>query len=68
MLAAREIERATGEEVDAVIFEDLGDLDDRLRGLAREKRLPGREIKLIVRAWVEKCLVEAKNLPDGTIS
>jgi len=42
MLAAREIERATEEEVDAVIFEDLGDLDDRLRGLAREKRLPGR--------------------------
>lgn len=67
MLAAREIERATEEEVDAVIFEDLGDLDDRLRGLAREKRLPGREIKPIVQAWVEKCLAEAKNLPEGTI-
>lgn len=29
---------------------------------------PAGEIKLIVRAWVEKCLVEAKNLPEGTIS
>ena len=41
-LAARGIERATEDEVEAVVFEFLGELDDYLRGLAREKRLPGR--------------------------
>ena len=41
-LAARGIERATEDEAEAVVFEFLGELDDYLRGLAREKRLPGR--------------------------
>jgi hypothetical protein len=58
-LAARGIERATTDEVDAVVCEVLGELDDYLRGLAREKRLPGREIKPIVQAWVEERLAEA---------
>ena len=55
-LAARGIERATEDEVDAVVFEVLGELDDYLRGLAREKRLPGREIKPIAQARVEERL------------
>ena len=58
-LAARGIERATEDEVDAVVFGVLGELDDYLRGLAREKRLPGREIKPIAQARVEERLAEA---------
>ena len=58
-LAARGIERATEDEAEAVVFEFLGELDDYLRGLAREKRLPGREIKPIAQARVEERLAEA---------
>ena len=42
MLIARGQMQPTEDEVEAVVFEVLGELDDYLRGLAREKRLPGR--------------------------
>ncbi|HPM55227.1 MAG TPA: hypothetical protein PK739_09940 [Methanoculleus sp.] len=59
MLIARGQMQPTEDEVDAVVFEVLGELDDYLRGLAREKRLPGREIQPIAQARVEERLAEA---------
>ena len=59
MLIDRGQMQPTADEVDAVVFEVLGELDDYLRGLAREKRLPGREIQPIAQARVEERLAEA---------
>ena len=58
-LAARGIERATEDEVDAVVFEVLGKLEAYLQGIARQKGLRGRDLKPIVQAWVEERLAEA---------
>ena len=67
-LAARGIERATEDEVDAVVFEVLGELEAYLQGLAREGGLRGRDLKPIVQAWVEERLAEAGagSRPDVT--
>ena len=46
------------DEVDAVVFEVLGELEAYLQGLAREGGLRGRDLKPIVQAWVEERLAE----------
>ncbi len=59
MLIARGQDRPTAEEVDAVVFEVLGELEAYLQGIAREKGLRGRDLKPIIQAWVEERLAEA---------
>ena len=59
MLIARGQDRPTAEEVDAVVFEVLGELEAYLQGIARERGLRGRDLKPIVQAWVEERLAEA---------
>jgi hypothetical protein len=56
------------DEVDAVVFEVLGELEAYLQGLAREGGLRGRDLKPIVQAWVEERLTEAGagSRPDVT--
>jgi len=59
MLVARGQMQPTEDELDAVVFEVLGELEAYLQGIARNGGLRGRDLKPIVQAWVEERLAEA---------